>query len=263
MTSDPLLALGEHPFLLVLDQLPVRSLFSLQRVSRTWNAFLSEHTGLWAGVLRREGVDLDEWRQVLTESKERQRIATWDRERREALFCDALAQIGHDVTTEDGEPLILGPEYQANDPGPEAFMDTEFASTAAEYRAACESMSSLPRESQLTTDKSHATLQHAWEQRYSFETLVNTPSFRLRRIYVDGPYLYAFSKAWKGQTEEEREDTEDVHVFDKYSGRLLLTLPGNRANAAHAVGAGYLLTSANAQGELCEADTVADGSLRK
>lgn len=91
---------------------------------------------------------------------------------------------------------------------------------------------------------------------------MNTPSFRLRRIYVDGPYLYAFSKAWKGQSEEEREDMEDVHVFDKYSGRLLLTLPGNRANAAHAVGAGYVLTSANAQGELCGACLVADYSLR-
>lgn len=102
------------------------------------------------------------------------------------------------------------------------------------------------------TDKSHVALQHAWEQRYNFETLVNTPSFRLRRIYVDGPYLFAFSKAWKGQVPEEREDTEDLHVLDKYSGRLLLTIPGNRAHAAHAVGAGYVLTSSNAQGKLGE-----------
>lgn len=137
MTSDPLLALGEHPFLLVLDQLPPHSFFTLQRVNRTWNAFLSEHAGLWAAVLRREGVDLDEWRQVLAESKERHRIASWEQQKREALLSEALAQIGYDVTDEDGEPLILGPEYHCNDPGPEAFMDTEFDSIAAEYRAAC------------------------------------------------------------------------------------------------------------------------------
>lgn len=141
MTSDPLLALGEHPFLLVLDQLPPRSLFTLQRVKRAWNDFLSEHTGLWASVLRREGVDLDEWRQVLAESRERQRITAWEQQKREALLSEALAQIGYDVTDEDREPLILGSEYQCNDPGPEAFMDAEFHSTAAEYRAACESTS--------------------------------------------------------------------------------------------------------------------------
>lgn len=137
MTADPLLALGEHPFLLVLDQLHPRSLFRLQLVSRTWNSFLSEHTGLWTGVLRREGVDLDEWRQVLAESKDRQRLAAREREKREALLSEALAEIGHDVLTEEGEPLIVSPDYQNNDPGPEAFMETEFSSTAAEYRAAC------------------------------------------------------------------------------------------------------------------------------
>lgn len=100
------------------------------------------------------------------------------------------------------------------------------------------------------SDKAHVVLQRAWKQRHCFETLVNTPSFRLRRIYVDGPYLFAFSKAWAGQLPEEREDTEDLHVLDKYSGRLLLTIPGNRAHAAHAVGAGHVLTSANGQREI-------------
>lgn len=91
---------------------------------------------------------------------------------------------------------------------------------------------------------------------------MNTPSFRLRRIYVDGPYLYAISKAWAGQLPQDREDTEDLHVLDKYSGRLLLTLPGNRAHSAHAVGAGYVLTSENAQGELHNLWGTADSSVR-
>lgn len=138
MTTDPLLALGEHPFLLVLEHLPPRSLFGLQCVSKTWHSFLSEHTGLWAGVLRREGVDLDEWRQVIAESKERQRISAWEREKREALFSDALAELGFDLFTKEGEPLIISPDYHCDDPGPEAFMDTEFSSITAEYRAACE-----------------------------------------------------------------------------------------------------------------------------
>lgn len=136
MTTNPLLALGEHPFLLVLEQLPPRSLFALQRVNRTWHSFVSEHTGLWAGVLRRAGVDMDEWRQVVAESKERQRLAAWEREKRESLMSEAIAELG--LYDEDSDPLIISSEYKNDDPGPETFMGTGFPSTATEYRAACE-----------------------------------------------------------------------------------------------------------------------------
>lgn len=114
----------------------------------------------------------------------------------------------------------------------------------------------------LTSDNSHLQLVDAWDKRYCYETLVNTPAFRLRRLYVDGPFLFAFSKAWLGAEPEDREATEDLHVLDKYSGKCLLTVPGFTRHQAHAVGAGYVLTNANEQGELLEPGrSAADSSV--
>lgn len=149
MTTDPLLALGEHPFLLVLEQLAPTQLCTLQRVSRAWYAFLSDHTALWSGVLRRAGVDLDEWRQTLFESGERERLKAWAEDKRQALLDEAIQQLGDvkvptilpEEQDADEEPVIVGLDYDYDympEPKPEVFLPQRYPTKAAQYRAACE-----------------------------------------------------------------------------------------------------------------------------
>lgn len=70
-TTDPIAALGEDVFLLVLEHLQPADVIALGSVSRSWRAFVDEHE-VWRGVCRRAGIDVREHRHA---EGERQAIA--------------------------------------------------------------------------------------------------------------------------------------------------------------------------------------------
>jgi hypothetical protein len=80
------------------------------------------------------------------------------------------------------------------------------------------------------------------------------PEFKLRDIMIDHSedYIYALSdhrpagNRWIMVPDSGVEKTpQNLHVLDRYSGKLLLSIPWITADAIMAVGAGYVVVSSS------------------
>lgn len=91
----------------------------------------------------------------------------------------------------------------------------------------------------------HLDLKHAWAKRHVYETLLSTPAFKIRHVALDPEEdtIYAL-------TESPPQGTDKLLVFNRYTGKLLLTIPWITRNATISVGAGYIVVS-NASGRRC------------
>lgn len=105
----------------------------------------------------------------------------------------------------------------------------------------------------LTPDSAHLMLQCAWDKILGYESLLPTPAFRLRNIYMDHDEatLYALTESSASSTEEH------LLVLHRYTGSLLLRLPAI-AGAYIVVGSGYIAVAECARRK--RAEITANGS---